>query len=426
MKLTGRKSAMQVAMLVVMVVIMAAALSACDLFGDDGGGAVDEPTEYTIQYTDSTGVRQITVKAGEPYSISPIPSKTGYEFTGLYDAEHGGTQYVNAQGSSVGVFTDNRNMVLFPQFKAKTYTIMLDYGGAEQSGVGSMEIIYGAALTSFPDNLRLDNKVFEGWFTRPDCGGIKIADSNGRILNDLMFTEQTFDVSTSYVKVYAGYSWQVYDVQFNYPNEQPIIVSVEHGTALNDVQLPERVDGKKVTQWREEGGNVPFDGVITRAIRLTPAKWSWTVSESRTTQMTITEEGYNKGKNKNKYDKVIISDMFGRDVAALAGNINSDVGSGGYRTASIKIVLSVREIDDGYQWIKICSTNAGKDTSTLFEQRFEHGPGKVDKNSYTHTFTFSVNISDLTNQINIYYDGQGDWDDDWVCESMKITITLNQ
>lgn len=426
MKFTGRKSVVQVAMLAVMVVIMAAALSACDLFGDDGGGAVDEPTEYTIQYTDSTGVRQITVKAGEPYSISPIPSKTGYEFTGLYDAEVGGTQYVNAQGSSVGVFTDNRNMVLFPRFKAKTYTIILDYGGAEQSGVGSMEIVYGEALTSFPANLRLDNKVFEGWFTRPDCGGIKIADHNGMVLNDLMFTEETFDVSTSSVRVYAGFSWNSHEVKFNYLDGQSITVSVEHGTALEDVQLPERADGKKVTQWKEEGKNVPFDGVITGTITLTPAKWSWTMSESRTTQMTITEEGYNKGKNKDKYDKVVFPDVFGKTVAELAVASGSDVGSGGYRTASIKIVLSVREIDDGYQLIKVCNTKDEENKSTLFEQRFEHGPGKVDKNSYTHTFTFSVNISDLTNQINIYYDGQGDWNDDWVCESMKITITLNQ
>ena len=413
-------------LLIVMVAVLAAALSACGLSDDDGGGTPMDSAQYVIQYMDDTGVRQITVKAGEPYFISPIPSKTGYEFTGLYDAEHGGTQYVNAQGSSVGVFTDNRNIVLFPQFKAKTYTIILDYGGAEQSGVGSMEIVYGEALTSFPANLRLDNKVFEGWFTRPDCGGIKIADHNGMVLNDLMFTEETFDVSTSSVRVYAGYSWNPHEVKFDYLDGQPITVSVEHGTALEDVQLPERVDGKKVTQWKEKGKNAPFDGVITGTITLTPAKWSWTMSELRTTQMTITEEGYNKGKNKDKYDNVIISDMFGRDVAALAGNIDSDVGSGGYRTASIKIVLSVREIDDGYQLIKVCNTKDEENKSTLFEQRFEHGPGKVDKNSYTHTFTFSVNISDLTDQINIYYDGQGDWDDDWVCESMKITITLNQ
>lgn len=425
MKTLG-KSALLLTIFALMIAMMTMTLSACGIFGDDNDQPPAAPAEYIIQYTDDTGVHQITVDAGAPYSIPHIPSRSGYEFVGLYDAEQGGVQYVNAQGSSVSVFNDNRNIVLFPQFKVKEYTIVFDYGDASQTGIGSMKVLYGQELLDFPGGVIAENKVFQGWFTLPNCRGTKIADHNGMVLNDLMFTEETFDVSTSSVRVYAGYSWNSHEVKFNYPDGQSITVSVEHGTALEDVQLPERADGKKVTQWKEEGKNVPFDGVITGTITLTPAKWSWTMSESRTTQMTITEEGYNKGKNKDKYDKVVFPDVFGKTVAELAVASGSDVGSGGYRTASIKIVLSVREIDDGYQLIKVCNTKDEENKSTLFEQKFEHGPGKVDKNSYTHTFTFSVNISDLTDQINIYYDGQGDWDDDWVCESMKITITLNQ
>ena len=58
MKLTVRKSVVQVAMLAVMVVIMAAALSACGLFDDDNDQPPAAPAEYIIQYTDDTGVRE--------------------------------------------------------------------------------------------------------------------------------------------------------------------------------------------------------------------------------------------------------------------------------------------------------------------------------------------------------------------------------
>lgn len=69
-----------------------------------------------------------------PYTMPSIPQRTGYTFEGLFDAEVGGTQYVSANGSSVSVFSDKKNMVLFPHFKAKTYSIILDYQEAEVTG----------------------------------------------------------------------------------------------------------------------------------------------------------------------------------------------------------------------------------------------------------------------------------------------------
>ena len=76
-------------LLVVMVAVLAAALSACGIFGDDNDQPPAAPAEYILQYTDDTGVHQITVDAGAPYSIPHIPSRIGYAFFGLYDAEQG-------------------------------------------------------------------------------------------------------------------------------------------------------------------------------------------------------------------------------------------------------------------------------------------------------------------------------------------------
>lgn len=380
---------------------------------------------YIIQFSDDMGIHQIKVSSGEPYYISRIPLKTGYDFLGLYDREQGGTQYINSAGSSVGVFTDNVNIVLYPQFSPKIYTISLDYGGAEQSGAASTEATYDEILPQLPPGLRLENKVFTGWYTRPGGAGTKVADEDGNILGGLKFTDELFDITSSQVKLYAGFTWETYEVRFEYPNEQPVIVSVEYGTDLADIRLPERADGKAVTQWRKLGENTPFSGTITGPLTLTPAKWSWSISGSRTNDLYITDDGYNEGKNAGVYDKVFISDLFGKTLDELKSN-NGDINNNGFKftTASIKIVLTVREVDDGYQWIKICSTNSGSDLNTLFEQKFEHGAGKKDKTSYSHTFSFNVNISDISDQINIYYDGEGDFSDDWVCESMNITITL--
>ena len=81
--------------------------------GDNESSATDTETVYVIQYADDTGTHTINVKNGELYSLESLPSKTGYEFLGLFDAEVGGTQYVSATGTAVAAFTDNKNIVLY-------------------------------------------------------------------------------------------------------------------------------------------------------------------------------------------------------------------------------------------------------------------------------------------------------------------------
>ena len=410
--------------LVIAIMSFSFLLVACDDKGGDNN-AVQQPSDYIIQYTDDTGVHQITVDAGAPYSIPHIPSRTGYEFVGLYDAEQGGVQYVNAQGSSVSVFNDNRNIVLFPQFKVKEYTIVFDYGDASQTGIGSTKVLYGQELLDFPGGVIAENKVFQGWFTLPNCRGTKIADSSGRIVGNKLFTVDLFENAETFasVTVYAGFVLQTYPVKFIYGQDEYVTLDVEHGTKINNVALPARADGKKVTQWATASDGKVFYDVVTSDMELIPHKWSWTKTFSRTTQMKITDDGYG---GKNYYDTVNPAAMFGKtSTSELWASAGAADGTGGYTSASVTVVLSVREIDDGYQWIKVCNS-AGKDAANLFEQRFEHGPGKADKNSYTHTFKFYVSMPNLTNNLHIYYKGTGDWDDDWMCESVKFTITLNQ
>lgn len=152
-------------------------MTACDLFGgDDEDENIDEPnntpSEYTIQYTDDSGTHTITVKGGDLYALEVIPQRDGYEFLGLFDAQVGGTQYVASNGSALSPFTDKKNIVLFPQFAPKQYTVVLDYGDAAVTGEREFAVNYGEKLPELPKNLSLDHSTFSGWYTEPNAGFI--------------------------------------------------------------------------------------------------------------------------------------------------------------------------------------------------------------------------------------------------------------
>lgn len=268
-----------VALLLVAVSVMSIGLTACGLFDDDDNGGSNtpsEPVKYTIQYTDDNGTHTITVESGQPYSIDVIPERTGYEFTGLYDAQTGGTQYVAANGSSVSPFTDNKNMVLFPQFKAKQYKVVLNYGDAPVTGMREIDVDYNTELPELPINLTVANKDFKGWFTEPNCGGTQIADTYGVLPDRRLVTEQNFDLSNAngYIYLYAGFTGTMRTVTFYVGDgNAPIEMQVEHGTLISDVVPDYRdEDGYAVLEWTQESNptdnSAVFKGEVTHDMTL--------------------------------------------------------------------------------------------------------------------------------------------------------------
>lgn len=208
--------------------------------------------EYVIQYTDDNGTHSITVKSGALYSITEIPQREGYTFLGLYDAEVGGTQYVNAAGSALAPFNDNKNVVLFPRFAAKQYTLALDFQGADVIGEREIAVEYGSRLPELPKNLSLTNKEFMGWYTQPNCGGEQIADKYGILPGKSTVDEVTFDLSDErgIICLYAGFRGQMYDVTFYFGEGiEPETVQAEHGTLITDVVPETRVNGMGVYKW---------------------------------------------------------------------------------------------------------------------------------------------------------------------------------
>lgn len=268
-----------VALLLVAVSVMSIGLTACGLFDDDDNGGSNtpsEPVKYTIQYTDDNGTHTITVESGQPYSIDVIPERKGYEFTGLYDAQIGGTQYVAANGSSVSPFTDNKNMVLFPQFKAKQYKVVLNYGDAPVTGMREIDVDYNTELPELPINLTVANKDFKGWFTEPNCGGTQIADTYGVLPDRRLVTEQNFDLSNAngYIYLYAGFTGTMRTVTFYVGDgNAPIEMQVEHGTLISDVVPDYRdEDGYAVLEWTQASNptenSTVFKGEVTRDMTL--------------------------------------------------------------------------------------------------------------------------------------------------------------
>lgn len=263
---------------VILACAILCSLCACD---NKGGTNTTDPQTYTIQYTDSTGVHSIEVGSGKLYSISSIPEKNGYEFMGLYDSEVGGTQYVNAGGSAVAAFTDNKNIVLYPQFRAKEFTLILDYQGAAVTGSRSMKVSYNSEISELPLNLTLENKNFVGWYTEPNRKGNQIADQYGVLPENRKVTEKLFDLSDpdGNIKLYAGFKGEEFTVTFYFTESgAPEEVKVEYGTPISEVQLETRVDGKAVLVWSKKRNDTnkeqAFTGKVTSEMVLYAAEFA--------------------------------------------------------------------------------------------------------------------------------------------------------
>lgn len=252
--------------LIIVAVLLALTtmLVACNK--DEDGDYTPADTTYVIQYTDDTGTYSIDVRQGQPYSMSNLPTREGYVFAGLYDAEQGGTQYVNAQGASLSPFNDGKNLVLFPQFKAKQYTLVLNYQGAEVSGVREMTVSYGSRITSLPIGLNMSNKEFMGWYTAPDRGGMQVADQYGVIPNNSIISSSKFDLTDKdgFIYLYAGFRGEMHTVTFYYGSGiAPDEMEIEHGTRISSIVTDHRnADGKAVVTWSKKDNDTDRTAVF--------------------------------------------------------------------------------------------------------------------------------------------------------------------
>ena len=251
------KNKVLVTLLVAMTIIpMMFCFVACDLKSG-------QPKEYVIQYTDDAGLHEITVKHNQLFSIEDIPQKEGYTFDGLFDAEVGGTQYVSAKGTSLAAFTDKKNMVLYPQFKPIEYTVILDYQGAQVTGSRQLTVAYDSSFPELPKNLLLEHKNFVGWYTKPNCEGVQIADQYGLIPLVSVLNGENFDISATTFYLYAGFDVEKINVTCCFENGETEVVQVDYDTPVSQIVPQKRVNGKAPLTWSKSQNGEIFNGTIT-------------------------------------------------------------------------------------------------------------------------------------------------------------------
>lgn len=255
----------------VLVVCCAAFLTGCGIFGSGNS----TPKEYTVQYTDDDGLHTLTVTDGLMYSIENIPTKTGYDFLGLYDSETDGVQYVNANGTSVSAFGGDKNLILYPQWKAKEYTVVLDYQGGEE-GIRQVKATYGEDLPALPTSVTKEHSAFTGWYTQANGKGVKVADKNGSVPVVSKVNETNFELNSEYIYLYAGYNAAMYTVTLSFGSVAPSeTVEVEYNTPITDLVYTARNGNKEaVLTWSETANGSAFTGKITSDKTLYAREWA--------------------------------------------------------------------------------------------------------------------------------------------------------
>ena len=126
--------------------------------------------KYTITYdlTDATNAADLASRFNVRYNVTfgdyvgemPVPTKTGYRFTGWYTAEDGnGTLY-----SSDTVYSISDDVTLYAGWTAMVFTIYFDAGEGALLDMDRDYFTYGKSLENLPTPTKT-GYTFAGWYT---------------------------------------------------------------------------------------------------------------------------------------------------------------------------------------------------------------------------------------------------------------------
>ncbi len=156
---------------------------------------------YTVSFSANNGKfdngkitdsREVTF--GHPYGELPVPSRDGYDFDGYSKTSHG-----NDRIEEDSLLDYPGNLVLYAQWKPKTYTVLFNPNGGNCE-TESQTVTYKAYYGELPAAVK-DNYDFEGWYTGV-TGGIRI-------------TPKTVMDHIGDITLYAHYSGAAVTVSFN-------------------------------------------------------------------------------------------------------------------------------------------------------------------------------------------------------------------
>ncbi len=213
---------------------------------------------YTLSYAYDGSSYTIEVADGGDYAMENIPTKDGYVFDGLYDAENGGTQYVGKDGKSLRPFYNGRDITLFVRFVPRTYTIEFVYDNGALSSSAKCTVDNGSAMPDLPIlNGLSEHKVFKGWYTAEENGTV-VTNASGEATEEFAtFDYSQFEQGENYsVKLYAYYAMEQVTVKFY--NADTLIEerSVDYGTDITEASLGVKVGNLDVVCWTQDGETV--------------------------------------------------------------------------------------------------------------------------------------------------------------------------
>ena len=205
--------------------------------GEVKGSASTTVTAHKVTFdtVDGTGEAQAQYYAeGDPVAFPEGLTKTGYTHDGWYNGRAGAEG--NAGRYTDTVYSLNKDVTLYANWKPNKYTVTLDYNEIGSGEVTEVEVTYGKPFTlPVPENNKPENAIygFVGWYSDKSQGiGVQYTNEYGISINKWILTEN--------VTIYAG--WQSV-LSFVKSNDGYIVKSGSYIKNLENVNIPELYKG---------------------------------------------------------------------------------------------------------------------------------------------------------------------------------------
>ena len=194
--------------------------------------------QYTV-ILDSNGggaVTPSTVTATYDQSLNnlPVPKRLRYVFSGWYDAQAGGKQYVDGNGNSTVKYDKTNDCTLYAQWSdAPLCTVTFEPNGGVLAGKTTSEQRSNDSVQYKPDDPTKEGHTFLGWYKDSAC-------------------TQPWDFDdwvTGDMTLYAGWRANSYTITFDTAGGSAIgPITQDYGTTINAPAAPTKT-GYTFTGW---------------------------------------------------------------------------------------------------------------------------------------------------------------------------------
>jgi uncharacterized repeat protein (TIGR02543 family) len=329
---------------------------------------------YTVtlnQQEGSGGTESVTATYGAAMPAITVPTKTGYDFDGYYtETNGGGTQYYNADGSSVCTWNITDNTTLYANWTAKQYTVTLDQQGGS-GGTTSVNATYASAMPEIglPTKTGYD---FDGYYTETNGRGTQYYNANGT-------SARTCDL-TAAVTLYAKWTANTYTVTLDHEGGEngSYEVTATYGADMPAITLPTKT-------------GYDFDGYYTETNGRGTQYYNADGSSARSW-------GINANTTLHAHWKKCLSNT------EITIEIPAQTYSGSQLTPVVTVKDNGSEVSDAHYTISLPEgrTNAGDYTINI--------EAKEGSTAYagSKTATFTINQKDLTVTANDHTISYGD------------------